>query len=116
MRSDRPYLLHTLDSIEAIEGFVAGGRESFLGSRLIRDAVIRNFEIIGEAVGSLSPETRRKHPEVPWRKIVEFRNRLIHGYWSVDALIVWDVIVNDLPRLKIAVAEDVGESEHGDRG
>jgi uncharacterized protein with HEPN domain len=99
VKSDLPYLGHIADSIVAIESYVAGGRDRFMTDRLVQDAVIRNFEIIGEAANRLSPATRAR-PEVPWNKIIAFRNRLIHGYCSVDLLLVWDVVVNDLPQLK----------------
>jgi len=64
--------------------------------------VIRNFEIIGEAASRLSAAIRRR-PGVPWRKIIAFRNRLIHAYFSVDLPLVWNVIENDLPPLKAEV-------------
>lgn len=87
MKSDLPYLGHIADSIAAIESYVTAGRETFLRERLIQDAVIRNFEIIGEAAGRLSaPPTGSS--ETVWRKLIAFRNRLIHGYWSVDLLLV----------------------------
>lgn len=102
MRADRPYLAHIADSIAAIESFVVGGKASFLQQRIIQDAVIRNFEIIGEAAGRLSPELRQGS-DVAWGKVIAFRNRLIHGYWNVDAQLVWDVIEHELPELKQAV-------------
>ena len=98
MKSDSPYLAHIADSIAAIESYVADGRDAFLGQRLIQDAVIRNFEIIGEAANKLSP-TARQNSEIPWERIIAFRNRLIHGYWSVDLILVWDVVMRDLPLL-----------------
>lgn len=103
MKSDVPYLEHIADSISAIESYVAGGRDVFMKERLIQDAVIRNFEIIGEAARQL-PSAVRDRPGSVWSKIIAFRNRLIHGYWSVDLLLVWDVVVNDLPPLKTEVA------------
>ncbi len=99
MKSDRPYLEHIADSIAAIERYVAEGREVYLQERMIQDAVIRNFEVIGEAATHLSASAAAT-AGVPWGKIVAFRNRLIHGYWSIDHQLVWDVIVHDLPRLK----------------
>lgn len=102
MKTDRVYLAHIADSIRAIESYVAEGKEAFLRERLIQDAVIRNFEIIGEAAGRLSPDLRAA-TTAPWKKIVAFRNRLIHAYWGVDLILVWDVIANDLPLLKEAV-------------
>ena len=81
MKSDLPFLGHIADSIAAIERYTAGGRDAFLADRLIQDAVIRNFEAIGEAAGRL-PASVRNEPGAPWRKIIAFRNRLIHDYWS----------------------------------
>jgi len=103
VKSDLPYLGHIADSINAIETYVAGGREAFLREQMIQDAVIRNFEIIGEAANHLSPEVK-SGAGVPWGKVISFRNRLIHGYWSVDPLLVWDAVVNELPKLKGEVA------------
>jgi uncharacterized protein with HEPN domain len=103
VKSDRPYLAHIADSIAAIETYVSGGRDTYLRERLIQDAVIRNFEVIGEAASRLTPATRAA-AGVPWGRVIAFRNRLIHGYWSVDHLLVWDVIVNDLPPLRREVA------------
>ena len=102
MKSDRPYLGHILDSIDAIERYVAPGRDHFLGERMVQDAVIRNFEIVGEAANRLTPEMRSV-AAVPWARVIAFRNRLIHGYWSVDALLLWDVIQNELPSLRAEV-------------
>ena len=79
MRSDLPYLGHIDDAIAAIEIHVADGRETVLRERVIQDAVIRNFEVIGEAANRLSPMTRDPAEPV-WRRIIAFRNRLIHGY------------------------------------
>lgn len=99
MKSDCLYLQHILDSIAAIEDYVSDGEDSFLQERIIQDAVIRNFEIIGEAANRLTPELRENAP-VPWKRIIAFRNRLIHAYWGVDLVLVWDVIRNELPSLK----------------
>jgi uncharacterized protein with HEPN domain len=85
VKSDLPYLGHISEAIAAIELYVVDGREVFLRERLIQDAVIRNFEVIGEAANRLSPATRDRAGPV-WKKVVAFRNRLIHGYWSVDLL------------------------------
>ena len=67
MKSDLPYLGHIADSIAAIESYVAGGREIFMTQRLVQDAVIRNFEIIGEAAGRLSAVSLKGSDGV-WRK------------------------------------------------
>jgi uncharacterized protein with HEPN domain len=102
MKSDLPFLGHIADSLTAIENYTIGGRDAFLADRLVQDAVIRNFEIIGEAASRLTAAIRNR-PGVPWRKIIAFRNRLIHAYWSVDLPLVWNVIENDVPPLKAEV-------------
>jgi uncharacterized protein with HEPN domain len=108
VKSDLPYLGHIAESIAAIEDYVSAGRDTFFDQRMIQDAVIRNFEIIGEAASRLSGMVRAR-PGVPWAKIIAFRNRLIHGYWSVDLLLVWDVITHDLPALRTEVARLLAE-------
>ena len=109
MKSDQPYLGHIADSIAAIESYILGGRDAFLAERMIQDAVIRNFEIIGEAANRLS-STTREGADLPWARIIAFRNRLIHGYWSIDLFLVWDVVARDLPVLKAEVARLLAES------
>jgi uncharacterized protein with HEPN domain len=59
---------------------------------MVQDAVIRNLEVIGEAVKNLSSDFRRLHPEIPWRSITALRNVLIHEYFGVDLEIVWRVV------------------------
>jgi uncharacterized protein with HEPN domain len=107
MKSDLPQLGHIADSIAAIESYTAAGRDAFLADRLTQDAVIRNFEIIGEAASRLSAAIRNR-PGVPWRKIIAFRNRLIHAYWSVDL-----PLENDLPSLKAEVSRLLAQLSGG---
>lgn len=102
MKSNLPFLGHIADAIAAIEAYTGGGRDAFMADRLVQDAVIRNFEIIGEAANRLSPELR-KLSSFPWGRVIAFRNRLIHGYWSVDLPLVWDVIEHELPDVKAEV-------------
>lgn len=63
------------------------------------DAVVRNFEIIGEAASRVDPDFKLESPEIEWRKITGFRNRLIHEYFGVDIEILWQVIEDDIPEL-----------------
>ena len=110
MKSDRPYLEHIADAIAAIDTYVVGGREAFLRERMVQDAVVRNFEIIGEAAGRLSPALR-EDSTVLWARVIAFRNRLIHGYWSIDLHLVWDVIEHELPTLKAAMDRLLADPE-----
>lgn len=100
MKDEAVYLKHILDAVKKIESYTSGGRKTFFQSTLIQDAVIRNLEIIGEAVRNLPAEFRRRHPEVPWRSITALRNVLIHEYFGVELEIVWRVVTRRLPSLK----------------
>ncbi len=100
MRDERVYLLHVLDAIDAILEYTADGREAFFADRKTQDAVIRNVEIIGQAVKGLSDRTRALQPGVPWRQIAGMRDKLIHEYFGVDLALVWDVVERELPLLR----------------
>jgi len=103
-RDERLYLVEILGAIDRVLQYTAEGREAFLADPKSQDAVVRNIEIIGEAAKALSEATRQAHPEVPWSKIAGTRDRLIHGYFSVDLDIVWDIVQTDLPSLRSKVA------------
>lgn len=99
------YLNSIIQRIQRIQQYVEGGQAAFLASPLIQDAVIRNFEIIGEISRyRLSEDVKRLKPEVAWRQVGDFRNTLIHEYNSVDLDIVWNAIEKDLPSLSQAVS------------
>ena len=72
--------------------------------------MIRNFEIIGEAVKHISDDLRRQHPSVPWKQIAGMRDEMIHEYFGVDLTIVWDTVQNDLPKLKQVIDQLVSEA------
>ena len=74
--------------------------EDFSNNELIQDGVIRNLEIIGEAVKNLPDDIKKDYPEVEWRKIAGLRDILIHAYFGVDLEIIWDIVRNKVPELK----------------
>ena len=83
-RDEYLYLLDVLDSIEAIFEFVADINEDFFEQdRKTFSAVVRELEVIGEAISKISEETRAKYQEIPWREIKDFRNLLAHEYLSL---------------------------------
>lgn len=69
----------------------------------MQDAVVRNFQIIGDAVKDLSDGLRKHSPDVPWQDVARFRDRVTHDYFDVDMIKVWGIIENDLPPFKIQI-------------
>ena len=108
MKDERVYLLHAIDAIDAITSYTADGRDAFLSDAKTQDAVIRNIEIIGQAVKGVSEATRALEPEVPWRQIAGMRDKLIHEYFGVDLVLVWDVVSRELPVLRPRLEEMAG--------
>lgn len=91
---------HMLDHAVEIVKFARDRNRSDLDrDRLLNLALVRLLEIIGEAATRVSIETRSQHPNIPWAQIAGMRNRLIHGYESVDLDVVWQIVRADLPRL-----------------
>jgi uncharacterized protein with HEPN domain len=103
------YLEHILTAIKRINHYIDDISEvSFLKSDLIQDAVIRNIEIIGEASRNIDryhPHFTSEHPEVPWSDLYWMRNRVSHGYFSVDLELVWKTLEKDIPKLQIQIQE-----------
>jgi len=85
---DKDYVHHILGAISSLESYTAEGETAFMVDRKTQDAVIRNLEVIGEAANKLSPEFHSSQPDIPWIDIIGMRNRLIHGYLTVDLNIV----------------------------
>ena len=97
----KAYISHILESIILIEQYTENiSFEAFEKDRKTIDAVIRNFEIIGEASNKLPEEFTKKYPDVPWRSIIGLRNVLIHDYLGVDIKAVWGNLKQELPHLK----------------
>jgi uncharacterized protein with HEPN domain len=112
MSKDNAYLADILDSARIIQQHLAGmSREQFLADVRARDAVIRRFEIIGEAARHLSPAALKALPEVPWNLVVGMRNLLIHDYDDVDPKRVWTDSQNDLPPLIVRLEKHFAAQE-----
>lgn len=101
-RNNKLLLADILTSISKINTYTQDlDFEAFMADSRTIDAVERNFEIIGEAANQLTIEFRETHSHILWHGIISFRNRLIHGYFGVDYQILWYLLQNDLPQLKI---------------
>jgi len=98
------YIAHVVEACDRIRSYTAEGRNAFMASPLIQDAVARNLQIIGEATKRLPEHLTSLHPEVPWRHVAGMRNRLVHEYAGLDLVEIWNVIEKDLPALESAIA------------
>ena len=102
------YLGHIVDAIERIHRYVDCMTEpAFLRDEKTQDAVVRNFEVLGEAahnIGKFHSTFTAAHPQVPWLAMYTMRNRVSHGYFNVDFGLVWKTIQSDLPELRSQVA------------
>ena len=101
--SERDILLLLEDMLESalkIKRYTTGmSYHDFIGDDKTVDAVVRNFEIIGEAANRIDPDFRSANPELEWKRIRGFRNRIVHNYFGIDYGIVWDIIQHNLPDL-----------------
>jgi uncharacterized protein with HEPN domain len=89
-----------LDHAGEAVNMIAGKAPEDLGKeRMLELALIRLVEVIGEAAARVSEAGQAKYPEIPWREVIGMRNRLIHGYDSVDLSVLWDTVELDLPPL-----------------
>ena len=98
---DMQRLLHILDAISEIENYTAKTNlPAFLNNSMMRFASIKQIEIIGEAANSISKETKAKFTEIEWKQMAGMRNILIHEYFGVDNNLIWQVIMEDIPKLR----------------
>jgi uncharacterized protein with HEPN domain len=114
MRDYRIYLKDILAAIESIETFVAGmDLEAFQSDDMTSSAVIRKFEIIGEAVRNVPEDIRTAFPEIPWKEMAGMRDRLIHFYMGVNYRLIWQTIRDDLPATKAGIQRILEENPAG---
>ena len=100
-----PSLIDFLQHIQAEINFIIKHTkgisfDELLDNELLNKALVRSFEIVGEASKKVPDEVRFKHPEFQWRGFAGIRDKLIHHYWGVDYAILWDAIVNEIPMAK----------------
>jgi len=94
------YLEDVLEAAEKIERFTAGmNYDDFEADEKTVDAVLRNFEVIGEAAKNVPEDVRRNHPDVPWTEMAGMRDKLIHGYATIDLEIIWATVETDVQTL-----------------
>ena len=111
-RDESLYLVDIEESCEKVLRFTKGmAYKEFVHDDLHFDAVLRNLEIIGEAVKNITEETRQRYPQIKWRKIAGFRNIVAHEYFGVNEETVWDIVENEIPSLLEAVKTIAREAD-----
>lgn len=111
-RTALQFLDDILESIGNIEEDTSGiSLDVFSKDRRRRDAVIRNFQVIGEAVKSLPEDLRERYPDIDWKKIAGFRDVITHGYFGIKDTILWDNAINKLPGLKKEIRHIIRNEE-----
>ena len=104
-RDPRLLLVDIIESANKIDRYRTGlSKSDFLVDGKTSDAVIRNLEIIGEAVRQLPSEFKDNHTGIPWSQIAGLRNRIVHDYAGVDLELVWEIVENSLPDLTDRIA------------
>ena len=93
-------ILHVLEAARKALHFVENRtRDDLDREEMLAISLVRLLEIVGEAANCVSADFREQHPHIPWKKMIELRNRLIHGYFDINLDIVWDTVLEDLPPL-----------------
>ena len=100
-KEDIVYLKHINEFCEDLKEYFyeIGSFEEFSKNKMYQDAVYRKIEIIGEAVSNISDKLKNKYSFIPWLKVKNMRNVIIHGYFGIDKKLVWNVLINEIPVL-----------------
>lgn len=109
---DRERLEHILAAIDRVNRYVSGKTyDDLVSDDMMYYAVVKNIEIIGEASNMLTSRYQSTHPETPWKKVKGMRNYIVHEYFQVDDIVVWDVVTNSLPELREQVKRYLSETD-----
>ncbi len=110
MRDDGERLRDMLEAISQIEKYAIQGKDRFTEDELIQTWMIHHLMIIGEAASKMTEETRQLYPDIPWVGTIDIRNIIAHEYFRINLDIIWRIITNDLPSLKVQIQAISGES------
>lgn len=109
---DRERLEHILAAIDRIQRYTSGKTyDDLAADDMMYYAVVKNIEIIGEAANMLTPEFQAEHIETPWKMVKGMRNYIVHEYFQIDDIVVWDVVVNNLSELREQIVRYLAETD-----
>lgn len=100
MKDDKLYLLHSLECIKKIEEYTKGGKATFMKTKMIQDATVRNLQIMTESTQHLSSDLKKRYAALPWRQLSGYRNILTHDYLELNMERIWETIEKDVPDLE----------------
>jgi len=103
VKDESVYLLYILECLRRIDENTLPGRQQFMNSHTLQDAVLRNLQTMAETTQRLSDDAKAQQPHIPWPEIAAFRNVLVHDYLGVDIEIIWDITQEEVPELKSAI-------------
>jgi uncharacterized protein with HEPN domain len=110
VKSENVFLKHILDEINFLIKETEGiSFDTFIADELLKRASARSLEVIGEAVKNISSDFKKRHADIEWKKLAGLRDKIIHGYFGVNWDIVWDVIRNKLPKLKLTIQDMISK-------
>ncbi len=110
MKKERIFLTHILEQTELILDISSKiSWNDFESNKMYQYTFIRAMEIIGEAAKHISEQTREQHADIPFREMAGLRDRLIHGYFSVDPVRIWEIAENDIPELNVQLRSLLSE-------
>jgi len=111
VKDEAVYLNHILECARRIEEATHEGREKFLQTHTLQDAVLRNLQTLSESTQRLSDTVKAGRPDIEWKRIAAFRNILVHDYLGIDMERVWEIVQRDVPTLKRAALALLKTSE-----
>ena len=112
MKRNLPFLKHILEEINFLLKETRGlDFDDFVSNELLKRSCTRSIEIIGEATKNLSPEIKEKYKDIDWKKMAGMRDKIIHYYFGVNWDIVWSVIQDNLPGLKVKIEKIIKDLE-----
>jgi uncharacterized protein with HEPN domain len=109
VRDDKLYLAHISQALARIERYIAGGRDEFMASTLIQDAVLHNLDVLGRSVSEISIARKNAYQHVPWADFESFQRELQSSYLTLEVSKVWGSVLTFIPSLRPAIVSMLGE-------